>query len=99
MRKGHIRVALVIAGLLGLSAAAFSQRFGGRGEFGGFGGFGDSNSEAPESRFSKNAEFHFLPMEYTGYMRRRLGSLSRRGERRDGERRIGRTRPTSGNKI
>ena len=79
MRKGHIRVALVITGLLGLSVAAFSQRFGGRGGFGGFGGFGDSNSEAPESQFSKNAEFHFLRMEYTDYMRRGFGNVSRRG--------------------
>jgi hypothetical protein len=66
---GSIRAALVAAGLLGLAAAAFSQRFGG------FGG----NTEAPQSEFSPNAEFHFLRMEYTDYMRRGFGNLSRRG--------------------
>jgi hypothetical protein len=54
---------------------AFSQRFGGG--FGGFGGFG--RSEAAESEFSPNAEFHFLRMEYTDYMRRGFGNVSRRG--------------------
>lgn len=73
MRMGRIRAALVATGLLGLAAVAFSQR-GGR-----FGGFGDSNSEAPESEFSANAEFHFLRMEYTDYMRRGFGNVSRRG--------------------
>jgi hypothetical protein len=71
---GGIRAALVAAGLLGLAAAAFSQRFG---RFGGFGGFG--NSEAPATEFSPNAEFHFLRMEYTDYMRRGFGNVSRRG--------------------
>jgi len=56
MRMGRIRAALVMTGLLGLAAVAFSQRFGR-----GFGGFG--SSEAPESEFSANAEFHFLRME------------------------------------
>jgi hypothetical protein len=70
---GRIRAALVATGLLGLAAVAFSQR-GGR-----IGGFGDSNSEAPESEFSANAEFHFLRMEYTDYMRRGFGNVSRRG--------------------
>jgi hypothetical protein len=71
---GGIRAALVAAGLLGLAAVAFSQRFG---RFGGFGGFG--NSEAPATEFSPNAEFHFLRMEYTDYMRRGFGNVSRRG--------------------
>ena len=76
MRMGRIRAALVATGLLGLAAVAFSQRGGGfRGGFGG--GFG--NSEAPESEFSANAEFHFLRMEYTDYMRRGFGNVSRRG--------------------
>jgi len=74
MRMGRIRAALVAMGLLGLAAVAFSQR-GGR--FGGFGGFG--SSDAPESEFSTNAEFHFLRMEYTDYMRRGFGNVSRRG--------------------
>jgi hypothetical protein len=79
MRIGRIRVALVAAGLLGLAAVAYSQRFG-RGGFGGFGGFGGAgSSEAPESEFSANAEFHFLRMEYTDYMRRGFGNVSRRG--------------------
>jgi hypothetical protein len=72
---GRIRAALVAMGLLGLAAVAFSQRFGGG--FGGFGGFG--RSEAAESEFSPNAEFHFLRMEYTDYMRRGFGNVSRRG--------------------
>ena len=76
MRIGRIRAALVAAGLLGLAAVAFSQR---PGRFGGFGGFGGSSSEAPESEFSANAEFHFLRMEYTDYMRRGFGNVSRRG--------------------
>jgi len=75
MRIGRIRVALVATGLLGLAAVAFSQRFGGG--FGGFGGF--ERSDAPESEFSPNAEFHFLRMEYTDYMRRGFGNVSRRG--------------------
>ena len=74
MRIGRIRAALVATGLLGLAAVAFSQRFGG-----GFGGFEGSSSEAPESEFSPNAEFHFLRMEYTDYMRRGFGNVSRRG--------------------
>src|ERR1700747_3413407 len=73
MRIGGIRAALVAAGLLGLAAAAFSQRFGG---FGGGRGFG---AEAPATEFSPNAEFHFLRMEYTDYMRRGFGNVSRRG--------------------
>ena len=52
---GRTRAALVATGLLGLAAAAFSQRFGG------LRGFGE---EAPETEFSPNAEFHFLRMEY-----------------------------------
>ena len=72
MRTGRIRAALVATGLLGLAAVAFSQRFGGfRGGFG--------SSDAPESEFSPNAEFHFLRMEYTDYMRRGFGNVSRRG--------------------
>ena len=69
---GRTRSAWIAAGLLGLAAAAFSQR----GRLGGFGGF---SSEAPESEFSPNAEFHFLRMEYTDYMRRGFGNVSRRG--------------------
>ncbi|MGH9648109.1 MAG: DUF4159 domain-containing protein [Bryobacteraceae bacterium] len=76
MRIGRIRVALVAMGLLGLAALAYSQRFG-RGGRGGFGGFG--SSEAPESEFSPNAEFHFLRLEFTDYMRRGFGNVSRRG--------------------
>jgi len=75
MRVGRIRAALIATGLLGLAAVAFSQRFGGG--FGGFGGF--ERSDAPESEFSPNAEFHFLRMEYTDYMRRGFGNVSRRG--------------------
>jgi hypothetical protein len=71
---GRIRAALVATGLLGLAAVAFSQRFG---RFGGFGGSG--TSDGPESEFSPNAEFHFLRMEYTDYMRRGFGNVSRRG--------------------
>jgi|SRR5579872_3661 len=80
MRFG-VRTALVAAGLLGLAAVAFSQRGGRRGGFGGgFGGFdGFGRSDAPESEFSPNAEFHFLRMEYTDYMRRGFGNVSRRG--------------------
>ena len=64
MRIGRRRVVLVAAGLLGLAAVAFSQRFGGgRGGFRGFGGGGFS-AEAPESEFPANAEFHFLRVEY-----------------------------------
>ena len=80
MRFG-VRTALVAAGLLGLAAVAFSQRGGRRGGFGGgFGGFGGfENSEAPATEFSPNAEFHFLRVEYTDYMRRGFGNVSRRG--------------------
>ncbi len=83
MRMGRTRAALVAAALLGLGAAAFSQRFGGRrGGFGFGGGFG-SSSEAPASEFSPNAEFHFLRVEYTdNNMRRGFGgfrAVSRRG--------------------
>ena len=72
---GHVtrlrlsRAAWVTAGLLGLALAAFSQRS----RLGGFG------SEAVDSEFSPNAEFHFLRMEYTDYMRRGFGNVSRRG--------------------
>jgi Domain of unknown function (DUF4159) len=65
MRLHRRKAVLVAAGLLGLAAAAFSQRFGGR-RGGGFGfgpGFG-SSSEATPSEFSPNAEFHFLRVEY-----------------------------------
>jgi uncharacterized protein DUF4159 len=71
---GGIRAALVAAGLLGLAAVALSQRFGR------FGGFGGSSSEAPESQFSPNAEFHFLRVEYNDYSRGGgFRSVSRRG--------------------
>ena len=70
MRIGGIRAALVAAGLLGLAAVAFSQRFGGLRGFG---------AEAPATEFSPNAEFHFLRMEYTDYTRRGFGNVSRRG--------------------
>src|SRR5690242_8140544 len=66
------------AGVLCLTAAAFAQRFG-RGGFGGFGGFGGGRSEAPESEFSPNAEFHFLRVEYSDYTGRGFGGVSRRG--------------------
>jgi hypothetical protein len=79
MRIGRRRVVWVAAGLLGLAAVAFSQRFGGgRGGFRGFGG--GFSSEAPESEFPANAEFHFLRVEYrdnTG--NRGFGFGSRRG--------------------
>ena len=82
MRSGRSRAVLVAAGLLGLAAAAFSQRFGGRGGFRGFGGGGFS-SEAPESEFSPNAEFHFLRVEYSDNRGGGFGggfrSVSRRG--------------------
>jgi len=52
---GRIRAALVTTGLLGLAVAAFSQ---------GFGRFRGFSSEAPESEFPANAEFHFLRVEY-----------------------------------
>jgi hypothetical protein len=55
MRMGRIRAALVTTGLLGLAVAAFSQ---------GFGRFRGFSSEAPESEFPANAEFHFLRVEY-----------------------------------
>ncbi len=84
MRLHRRKAVLVAAGLLGLAAAAFSQRFGGR-RGGGFGfgpGFG-SSSEATPSEFSPNAEFHFLRVEYTDNMRRGFGggfrAVSRRG--------------------
>ncbi|HYV61522.1 MAG TPA: DUF4159 domain-containing protein [Bryobacteraceae bacterium] len=75
MRMRGGRTALVAAGLLGLAAAAFSQRFGGfRGGFRGF------TSDAPESEFSPNAEFHFLRLEYNdGNGNRGFGFGSRRG--------------------
>jgi hypothetical protein len=71
MRIGVVKAALMIAGLLGLAAVAFSQRFG---------GFRGNASQAIESEFSPNAEFHFLRMEYrdnTG--NRGFGFGSRRG--------------------
>ena len=75
MRIGFTRAAWITAGLIALAAAAFSQRFGG----GGFGGFG-GRSDAPDSVFPANAEFHFLRVEYSDY---RSGggfrSVSRRG--------------------
>ena len=55
MRMGRIRTALVAMGLLGLAVVAFSQ---------GFGRFRGSSSDAPESEFPANAEFHFLRVEY-----------------------------------
>ena len=70
MRLGFIRVALVATGLLGLAAAAFSQRFGG------FRGF---NSDAPDSEFPENAEFHFLRVEYNDGGGGGFGFGSRRG--------------------
>jgi uncharacterized protein DUF4159 len=66
---GFRKAALVTIGLLGLVAAAFSQRFGFRG----------SPSEAPESTFPAHAEFHFLRMEYKDYTGRSFGFVSRRG--------------------
>ena len=62
MRIGFTRAAWITAGLIALAAAAFSQRFGG----GGFGGFG-GRSDAPDSVFPANAEFHFLRVEYSDY--------------------------------
>ena len=56
-----------------LAAAAFSQRFGGRRGFGGF------SSDAPESEFPKNAEFHFLRVEYNDGNGGGFGFGSRRG--------------------
>jgi hypothetical protein len=74
MRMGRIRAALVATGLLGLAAVAFSQRFG---------GFRGSSSEAPESEFPANAEFHFLRVEYSDDRGGGFGggfrSVSRRG--------------------
>src|SRR5579859_6240704 len=72
MRMGRIRAALVATGLLGLAAVAFSQRSR-------FGGLRDFGAEAPETEFSPNAEFHFLRLEFTDYMRRGFGNVSRRG--------------------
>jgi hypothetical protein len=82
MRIGRRRVVWVAAGLLGLAAVAFSQRFGGgRGGFRGFGG--GFSSEAPESEFPANAEFHFLRVEYNDNRGGGFGggfrSVSRRG--------------------
>ena len=88
MRMGRIRAALVPTGLLGLTAVAFSQ---------GFGGFrGGFSSDAPESEFSANAEFHFLRMEYTDGSggTGASGSVRAGAERQAGGGRIGRT-PTS----
>jgi len=74
MRIGWSRSAWVAAGIAGLAVAAFSQRFGG------FRGF---SSEAPESEFSANAEFHFLRVEYNDDRGGGFGggfrSVSRRG--------------------
>jgi len=70
MRMGGIRASLVTAGLVGLVAIAFSQRFGG------FRGF---RSDAPESEYSPNAEFRFLRVEYSDYTGRGFGGVSRRG--------------------
>jgi uncharacterized protein DUF4159 len=61
------RFVLGLAVLLAIAAAGFAQRF--------FRG----RSEAPESDFPKIGEFHFLRMEYTDYMRRGFGFVSRRG--------------------
>jgi hypothetical protein len=55
MRMGRIRATLVAMGLLGLAVVAFSQ---------GFGRFRGFSSDAPESEFPANAEFHFLRVEY-----------------------------------
>jgi hypothetical protein len=82
MRIGRRRVVWVAAGLLGLAAVAFSQRLGGgRGGFRGFGG--GFSSEAPESEFPANAEFHFLRVEYNDNRGGGFGggfrSVSRRG--------------------
>src|SRR6185369_1512340 len=74
MKMRGIRAALVMTGLLGLAAVAFSQRFGG-----GFGG-GGFPSVPPDSEFPANAEFHFLRMEYTDAGGNRgFGFGSRRG--------------------
>jgi hypothetical protein len=51
----RIRAALVAMGLLGLAVVVFSQ---------GFGRFRGFSSDAPESEFPANAEFHFLRVEY-----------------------------------
>jgi len=66
------------AGLMALAAVAFSQRFGRGGGFGGFGGFG-GRTDAPESVFPANAEFHFLRVEYSDYRSGGFRSVSRRG--------------------
>jgi hypothetical protein len=55
MRMDRIRAALVAMGLLGLAVVVFSQ---------GFGRFRGFSSDAPESEFPANAEFHFLRVEY-----------------------------------
>jgi len=74
MRIGFTRAAILAAGVLALAAVAFSQRFGG----GGFGGFG-GRSDAPDSVFPANAEFHFLRVEYSDYRSGGFRSVSRRG--------------------
>jgi hypothetical protein len=69
MTRGFIKATMVAAGLLGLAAAAYSQRFGR--------GF---TSDPPATEFPANAEFHFLRVEYrdnTG--NRGFGFGSRRG--------------------
>src|SRR5881394_4252714 len=77
MRIGFTRAAVLAAGVLTLTAVAFSQRFGGRGG-GGFGGFG-GRSDAPDSVFPAHAEFHFLRVEYSDYRSGGFRSVSRRG--------------------
>jgi len=77
MRIGFTRAAILAAGVVALATIAFSQRFGGRGG-GGFGGFG-GRSDAPDSVFPANAEFHFLRVEYSDYRSGGFRSVSRRG--------------------
>ena len=60
------RSVLALAVLLVLTVTGLAQRF-------------RSQADAPESDFPKLGEFHFIRMEYTDYMRRGFGFVSRRG--------------------
>src|SRR5438128_2449694 len=74
MKRSLLRAGVAIAILLCVAAIGLAQR---RGRF-----FGGGKLEAPPSEFPKDAEFHFIRVQYTdqGGFGRGFGFASRGGE-------------------